>query len=133
MATLAGAYVSVLVIFAVIDLMWLTAMSGRLYRPVMGDILLPDVNLKAAAAFYLIYPVGLMIFAIAPAMKSGELKTAAIMGALFGFFAYATYDLTNQATLRNWTLTLTLADIAWGTFVSGVSAAAAAWIGSKIA
>jgi uncharacterized membrane protein len=126
-------YLCALVIFAVIDLTWLTIMSKHLYRPTLGDILLTDVNLKPAAAFYLFYPVGLMIFAIAPALKSGDLRAAAVMGALFGLFAYGTYDLTNQATLRNWTTTLTLADIAWGTFVSGVASVATAWIATKIA
>jgi uncharacterized membrane protein len=126
-------YLCVLLIFAAIDLSWLTFMSKHLYRPTLGDILLTDVNLKAAAAFYLFYPVGLMIFAVAPALKSGDLRAAAVMGALFGMFAYGTYDLTNQATLRNWTTTLTLVDIAWGTFVSGAASVAAAWAATKFA
>jgi uncharacterized membrane protein len=121
-----------LAIFVVIDIAWLTVMGPRLYRPALGDLLLPQVNLKAAFAFYLLYPAGLVIFAVSPALKSGELATAAIMGALFGFFCYATYDLTNQATLRNWTTTVTLADIAWGTFVSGVAAVGAAWVGARL-
>ena len=131
--TYAAAYACALVIFATIDLAWLKVMSSRVYRPTLGDILLTDVNLKAVAAFYLLYPVGLMIFAVAPALKSGDLKTAAVMGALFGLFAYGTYDLTNQATLRNWTTSLTLIDIAWGTLVSGLAALAATWIASRFA
>ncbi len=132
MTTLASAYVCALVIFAAVDVAWLTIMAERFYRPILGDILSPNVDLRAAAAFYLLYPAGLMVFAIAPALKTGDLKTAAVMGALFGMFSYATYDLTNQATLRNWTVTLTMADIAWGTFVSGVAAIAATWVGAKI-
>lgn len=133
MAPVAIAYVSALVIFAAIDLTWLTLMAGRFYRATLGDIMLTDVNLKAAAVFYLLYPIGLVYFAIGPALKSGDLKEAAMKGALIGLFAYGTYDLTNQATLRNWTTTLTLADIAWGTVVSGVAAFAAAWVTTKFA
>lgn len=133
MALYAGAYVAALVIFAVIDLTWLTLMAGRFYKPILGDIMAANVNLKAAAVFYLFYPVGLVIFAIGPALKTGDLKTAAIMGALFGLFAYGTYDLTNQATLRNWTTSLTLVDMAWGATVSGVAAFAAAWVVAKFA
>jgi len=132
MAPLAISYAFALLLFAAIDLAWLTNMGSRFYRPTLGDLLLPAVNLKAAIAFYLIYPVGLTIFAIAPALRSGELKTALVMGSLFGFFAYATYDLTNQATLRNWTTTLTVVDIAWGAFLSGMAALAAAWLGTKV-
>lgn len=133
MALYAGAYAAALAIFAVIDLTWLTLMAGRFYKPILGDIMAANVNLKAAAVFYLFYPVGLVIFAIAPALKTGDLKTAAIMGALFGLFAYGTYDLTNQATLRNWTTSLTLVDMAWGATVSGVAAFAAAWVVAKFA
>ncbi len=132
MALYSFAYVSALAIFTLVDIAWLTAMSSRFYRPILGDILLAGVNLKAALAFYLFYPAGLVIFAVAPAVKSGDLKTAAIMGALLGLFSYGTYDLTNQATLRNWTTALTLADMAWGTFVSGAAAYAAAWITSRL-
>lgn len=130
--TYAVAYVSVLLIFVVVDLAWLTSMSGRFYRPILGDVLAADVNLKAAVVFYLFYPLGLMVFAILPALKSGDLITAVIMGALFGLFAYGTYDLTNHATLRNWTTTLTVVDMAWGAFLSGLTAGSAAWIAAKI-
>lgn len=132
MLSLAAAYASALVIFGVIDLTWLTFMAPRFYRPVLGNLLLADVNLKAAAAFYLLYPAGLTFFGIAPALKSGDVMTAALMGALFGFFAYGTYDLTNHATLRNWTTTLSVIDIAWGTLVSGIAALSAAWIAAKL-
>ena len=133
MAPLAIAYVSGLVIFVVVDLAWLSFIAPRFYRPIMGDIMLTDVNLKAAAVFYLAYPLGLVYFAIAPALKSGTLQEAAIKGALLGLFAYGTYDLTNQATLRNWTTALTAADMAWGAIVSGIAAVSAAWIVTKFA
>jgi uncharacterized membrane protein len=90
--------------------------------------MLKGANLPAAAVFYLLYPVGLVIFAIAPGLKSGGAVTAGMYGALFGAFTYGTYDLSNQATLRNWTTTLTLVDVAWGTFLAATSSAGAAWL-----
>jgi uncharacterized membrane protein len=118
-------YVTTLVAFFVADMVWLGIMAPRYYRPTMGDIALATVNLPAAAAFYVLYPIGLLVFAIYPALKSGSVTTALIHGALFGFFTYATYDLTNLATLRNWTWSLTLIDVAWGTILASASAAIA--------
>lgn len=115
------AYLSTLVTFVAVDMVWLGTMAPRFYRPTLGDIALAGVNFPAAVLFYAIYPVGLLIFAINPALKSGSLSTAAIYGALFGFFTYATYDLTNQATLRNWTTQLTLVDVAWGTTLGALA------------
>jgi uncharacterized membrane protein len=106
-------------------MVWLGIMAPRYYRPTMGDIALATVNLPAAAAFYVLYPIGLLVFAIYPALKSGSVTTALIYGALFGFFTYASYDLTNLATLRNWTWSLTLIDVAWGTILASASAAIA--------
>ncbi|MBX9648068.1 MAG: DUF2177 family protein [Xanthobacteraceae bacterium] len=126
------AYLSTLVVFLLCDMAWLGTMASRLYRPTLGDIMLGSPNLPAAAAFYLIYPIGLVIFAVLPALKSESLGQAALSGALLGFFSYMTYDLTNQATLRNWTTQLTLVDIGWGTLLGGISAAAAFWITAKL-
>jgi uncharacterized membrane protein len=120
-------YIFALVVVGVLDLVWLRTMGDRLYRATLGDIMLTGANLPAAAVFYLLYPVGLVVFAIAPALKSGSVVTAMLHGALFGAFTYGTYDLSNQATLRNWTTTLTLIDVAWGTFLAATSSAVAAW------
>ena len=79
--------------FLAADMVWLGTMVNRIYRPALGDILSSSVNLPPALAFYLIYPIGLMIFAVLPGLKSGSVATAAIYGALFGFFTYATYQL----------------------------------------
>lgn len=127
------AYVSALVVFVVIDMIWLGTMASRLYKPMLGDILAPQFNMAAAGAFYLIYPIGLVIFAINPALKAGAVSTALVYGALFGFFTYATYDLTNQVTLRNWSTLITVVDIAWGSFLGAVTAASAFWIVSRFA
>ena len=116
-------YVAALVVFVAVDMVWLGTMSGRFYKPMLGDILAPQFNMAAAAAFYLLYPVGLVIFAINPALKAGGISTALLFGALFGFITYATYDLTNQVTLRNWSSLLTVVDMAWGSFLGAVTGA----------
>jgi uncharacterized membrane protein len=107
-------------------------MANRLYRPTLGDIMLGSLDLPAATAFYGIYPIGLVIFAVLPALKSASLPEAALSGALFGFFTYMTYDLTNQATLKNWTLQLSAIDIGWGTLLGAMSATAACWITTRL-
>ena len=116
-------YAVALVAFGALDAVWLTSMGPRLYRPTLGDILLPAVNWLPAVLFYLVYAAGLVVFAINGALARDSVAHAATMGALFGAIAYATYDLTNYATLRNWTLTLTLADMAWGALASAIAAA----------
>jgi uncharacterized membrane protein len=123
----AGTFAAILIA----DMIWFGLMVSRLYRPVLADILLGKVNLGAAIAFYLIYPVGLMIFAILPALKGGGLVEAIEYGALFGFFTYVTYDLTCQATLRNWTTRLTLIDIAWGAVLGAIASSCGFILASK--
>ena len=130
--TYAAAYLAALLVFFLADMVWLGTMVSRLYRPTLGDLLLSGVNMPPAILFYVIYPVGLVIFAIVPGLKSGNITTALFLGALFGFFTYGTYDLTNQATLRNWSTTLTIADMAWGSVLGGISAAWAAWVVTKL-
>ena len=130
--TYVAAYVAALLVFFLADMVWLGTMVSRLYRPALGDLLLSGVNMPPAILFYLLYPVGLVVFAIIPALKSGNLTTALFLGALFGFFTYGTYDLTNQATLRNWSTTLTIADMAWGSVLGGISAVWAAWVVTKL-
>lgn len=117
----AKGYVVALITFVAVDMAWLGTMAPRFYKPTLGDIAIPDVNLPPAMLFYAIFPIGLLIFAVDPALKTGSWMTAVVYGALFGFFTYATYDLTNQATLRNWTALLTTVDIAWGTFLGALS------------
>jgi uncharacterized membrane protein len=127
------AYLSALLTFIVADFLWLRTMSSRLYKPVLGDILLPNFSVMPAVAFYLLYPIGLVIFAVSPALKAGSVSTALLFGGLFGLFTYGTYDLTNQATLRNWTTSLTLIDMAWGTVLGALTAGAAFLVTSRVA
>jgi len=120
--TYLASYAAALVVFVISDMIWLGTMVSRFYRPILEEVLLPTVNLPVAIVFYLLYPLGLVIFAITPALKAGSTTTALLYGALFGFFTYATYDLSNFATLRNWTMQLTIVDIAWGTILGAITA-----------
>jgi uncharacterized membrane protein len=116
-------YIGALISFGVVDAMWLRLMGPLLYRPTLGDILLAELRLGPAIAFYLSFPIGVFVLAVLPALKAGSLTSAVGSGILFGALAYATYDLTNFATLRNWTLQLTVLDIVYGAIVSAFSAA----------
>ena len=118
-------YAASLVAFGIIDAIWLSTMAGILYRPTLGAILLERLRWTPALIFYFGFPLGIVHFAVVPALATGQFWQAAGNGALFGLFAYATYDLTNHATLRVWTLKLTLADMAYGTVATGIAAAAA--------
>ncbi|MBS0245460.1 MAG: DUF2177 family protein [Proteobacteria bacterium] len=123
-------YVLILAVFIVLDGIWLSQMGQALYRPVLGDILADKVRIVPAVIFYLVYPLGIELFAVLPALRANSLQHAAVHAALFGLLAYATYDLTNYATLRNWTASITLIDLAWGAFVTGASATVA-FLGSR--
>lgn len=116
-----------------LDSAWLTTMGKKLYRPQLGDLLAADFRLGPAAAFYVIYVAGIYLLAIQPALADGRIDLAAARGAALGFVAYATYDLTNQATLRHWSTTVTIADIAWGTLLTAVTAATGAWAAKALA
>ena len=120
--TYATGYITALIVFGAIDAVWLSLMGPALYRPTLGDILLTDLRVAPAIAFYAIYPVGLVVFAIMPGLKSGSAASVVGLAALFGAIAYATYDLTNFATLRNWTLQITLLDMAYGAAASALAA-----------
>jgi uncharacterized membrane protein len=121
-------YFTTLVVCVAVDFIWLSLTTSRLYAPVMGEMLAAKPDLVAAVAFYLLYAAGVTLFVGAPALKTGKWRDAALMGALFALFCYMTYDLTNQATLRNWALALTLADIAWGMFLTALSATTAFFV-----
>lgn len=119
------AYLVCIVVMGGLDFLWLGNTSASLYRRDLGSLLADDPNMTMAVIFYLVFNVGISIFAVRPALASGDWRMAALYGALFGFFAYATYDLTNFATMKVWTLRVTLLDIAWGTFLTGTAASAA--------
>ncbi len=116
------AYIFTAIAFFAIDFLWLGTIARKFYFSRMAHLLAGKVNYPAAAGFYAVYVAGLVIFAVAPAVQDEAWQTAAIYGALFGFFCYATYDMTNQATLKNWPVAVTLVDITWGTLLSGSAA-----------
>ena len=118
-------YALTIPVFFVIDLIWLGLVAKNFYRSNLKLIISPEVNWLAAVVFYLIYISGILFFAVRPAIDSNSLGTAAALGALFGFFTYATYDLTNMATIKEWPLKIAVVDILWGTclcvFVASLS------------
>lgn len=118
--------VTTLAMFAV-DMVWLGVIAKPIYERGLGHLLAAQPNLLAALLFYLVYPAGLMVFAVRPSLKAGSLRASFIAGGMFGFFAYATYDLTNLATLIDWPVGLSVLDIAWGAALSSVASAAGAW------
>jgi len=124
MKRFAVAYLTTLVVFLGLDFVWLTVMTPRLYQPDIGPLMAAQPNLIAAVLFYAAFMIGLVVFAILPALERGGWRRAASLAALFGVLAYATYDLTNLATLRGFTVRLTMADMIWGAVVSAVAASA---------
>jgi len=108
----------------VLDAVWLSVMASKFYRPRLGDLLATNFKVAPALAFYLIYLVGVTRFAVLPALQHGGWQRAALDGALFGLAAYATYDLTNQATLREWSAAVTIVDLVWGTVLTATAALA---------
>jgi len=101
-------------VFFAIDMLWLGVIAKGFYRKKLGFILSPNINWAAAITFYLIFIVGILIFAVRPAVNNNSWVQAVVLGALFGFFTYATYDLSNLATIKNWPLVVVVADIVWG-------------------
>ena len=122
-----AAYICSAVTMLILDIGWLTFATPRLYKPIIGEIMAPKPSLAPAIAFYLIYVAGLIFLAVGPQLKTGSIGRAALSAAVFGFVAYATYDLTNQATLKVWSLKLSLADMAWGALVTAIAGAAGFW------
>ena len=118
------AYAATAVSFFVLDFIWLSTATGLLYKPMLGPLLAPQPSLPVAGLFYLFYVVGLVVFAVMPAANTGSWLTALGLGALLGLVAYGTYDITNLATLRDWPVTVSLIDLAWGTTVSAIAALA---------
>jgi uncharacterized membrane protein len=126
------AYVAAALVMLGLDSVWLTLTANRLYRPLIGELMLDGFRPAPAIAFYALYLVGIVVFAIRPAFATGRWTTALTSGALFGLLAYGTYDLTNQATLKIWSTTLTLADMAWGSVLTALAASAGYWAAARL-
>lgn len=118
------AYVATLIVFLGIDFVWLSYVARNFYFERMSHLMAESPNFNAAGLFYLFYVVGIVYFAVLPALKSGSMMTAIVSGALLGLVAYGTYDMTNYATLKNWSLTVSIVDMIWGATLTATSAAA---------
>jgi uncharacterized membrane protein len=125
-------YFLALFIFLCIDALWLGLVAPGFYRSQIGHLMAETPNLLAAGIFYLLFVGALVFFVIEPALRIGTIRDVVVRGALFGLVTYATYDLTNLATLRDWPLLVTVVDLAWGTILTAGTAAASVWAGRKI-
>lgn len=121
-------YLLTTVVFFAIDMVWLGFIAKDLYRKYLGNFLSDKVNWPAAIIFYLLFIVGIFYFSILPAVEKNSLMKAIISGAFFGIITYATYDLTNLATLKNWPLPIVFIDIAWGALLTGIVSTAGYYI-----
>ena len=125
------AYVAAAVAFGLLDAMWLRWAGPNLYRPVIGPIMAEEFRKGAAIAFYLLYLLGMMWFAVKPGLAAGNVGTAMLNGALLGALCYATFDLTSQAIMKVWATHISLADIAWGAFATAIAAGVGTWAALK--
>ena len=122
-------YLLTLPVFFGIDMLWIGVLAKDFYRNNLGHLFRENINWAAALIFYFLYIIGILIFATLPAMEKQSLGRAVLLGALFGFFAYATYDLTNFATLKDWPLKVAVVDMIWGMVLTASVAAASYLIG----
>lgn len=111
-------YVIAFVIFLAIDAIWLGLVAPKFYKSQIGHLMAESPNLIAALVFYLVFIVGVVYFVVNPAIEAQSISKAIVAGLLFGFMTYATYDLTNLATLKDWPITVTIVDLVWGSFLS---------------
>lgn len=121
------AYIAAAIAFGILDAMWLSWAGPNFYRPRIGEVMAESFKGAPAAVFYVIYIAGMVWFAVRPGLASGSVATAVLNGALLGGLCYATYDLTSQAVLKQWSTTVTVADIAWGAFATAAAAGIATW------
>lgn len=122
-------YLITLAVFFLVDMIWLGVVAKGFYRKHLGTMLSPKVNWAAALLFYLLFIVGLLVFVIRPALVQGEPFKALVLGAFFGLISYATYDLSNLATLKDWPIIVTVVDLVWGTALGGLVSLAGALLG----
>ena len=117
------AYLGTALVMVALDMLWLGVVAKGLYQGGIGHLMSEQPRIAVAVLFYALYALGVVIFAVSPQSGGADWGKTLLMAALFGFFAYATYDLTNLATLRDWPVSLAVIDIAWGVVVSTASAA----------
>jgi len=125
-------YAIALPVFFVIDMIWLGLVAKNFYKSQIGFLMKPDINWTAAIIFYFLFIVGLVLFVIMPAVEKGSWIYALLFGALFGLITYATYDLTNLATLKDWPILVTMVDLAWGATLGALVSVITFFIAGKI-
>ena len=111
-------YMAALIAFFAIDMLWLGLVARTFYQKQLGFLMAPNINWLAAIVFYLLFIVGIVVFVVVPGLQSDSLKTTLLRAALFGLITYATYDLTNLATVKDWPVLVTIVDMIWGTVLS---------------
>lgn len=125
-------YILTFVVFLAIDFIWLNFIAKNLYATRIGHLLAEKPNLVPALIFYLIFVVGVIIFAIIPGYETKNILKTILLGALFGLLTYSTYDFTNLATLKNWPISVTIIDLIWGTSISTVTSVAGYYIATLL-
>jgi uncharacterized membrane protein len=125
-------YFITLPIFLAIDMIWLGLVAKNFYAKQIGFLMKTNVNWTAAIVFYLLFIIGLIVFVITPALQKNSWTTALLLGALFGLITYATYDLTNLATIKDWPIIITIIDLIWGTVLAASVSVISFFIASKI-
>ena len=122
-------FAATLVVFLIIDLAWLSLVARGLYQKQLGYLLAPSTNWLAAFLFYLLFVFGLLVFVVIPGLETGSLQSTLLRAALYGLITYATYDLTNLATVKDWPILITVVDLGWGTILSTIVSLLSYWIG----
>lgn len=125
-------YVISLFIFLIVDMIWLGVIAKGLYRKHLGDLLRPKPNWIAASVFYLLFVAGILVFVVLPAISRQSFSHALLFGCLFGLITYATYDLTNLATIKNWPIIITAVDLVWGSLLCTIVSAGGYWVYFKL-
>jgi uncharacterized membrane protein len=133
MPSYAVSYLVFALVFGALDFVWLSLAAPALYRPAIGPLLADKVRVAPAVLFYLVYVAGVVGFVVAPALAAVDWRQAVLRGAAFGFVAYATYDLTNQATLKLWPTRITAVDLTWGTLATAAAAGVTVVVAARLA
>lgn len=125
-------YISTFAVFLLIDMLWLGIIAKNFYQKQLGSLLKEPVNWTAAFIFYMMFVCGILIFTVMPALNKNSMITAVMLGMLFGLITYATYDLTNLATLKNWPVSIVVVDMIWGTVLTGLVSISSFFIGKLL-
>jgi len=126
-------YFATLVVFFAVDMIWLGLIARAFYKKHLGFLMAPEVNWYAAIIFYLIFIAGILVFVVVPGIRENDLTTTLLKAAFFGLITYATYDLTNLATVKNWPLLITVVDLVWGMVLTTIVSLAGFFIGKWLA